>query len=251
MRRPAFAFFLLCLYLPALSAQGVPDQEQAQAYYRDGQYEQAVRVYEGLLEQGYRDARLYYNLGNAYYRLDRRGEAVLAYERARRLDPSDTDIRHNLELIRARMPEPVNPVPAFFLKRWWESLRDAASPTTWGIVVVVLLWLGVGGMTLWLRGASRSHRKWGFVCGVIFLAGSLLPFFLAADRQANLRRSGQAVVMTGEIRLRSAPEETSQSVRNLYEGMVLDLLDVIGDWYKVRLADGEQGWVQMSAVEEI
>ncbi len=239
-------------YAWTLSAQS-PEARLANARqaYEGKRYAESAEIYEALLTEGYRDATLYYNLGNAYFRLDSLARARLAYERARLLSPGDEDTARNLDVLAERLPDQFEAIPAFFLRRWWEGLRDSLSSDTWAVLALMLVWLGVAGLILWLRGKERRHRQWGFLLGWIFLLLSLLPYFLASGREAVLRNSGAAVIMVEKVFLRSAPEVESRSLMPLHAGTKVELMDRISDWHKVHLPDGEQGWLPAASLETI
>ena len=71
---------------------------EADSAYVQERYEQAISLYDKLLETG-ASASVYYNLGNAYYRIGDMAHAILAYERAYLMEPGDADIRFNLQLL--------------------------------------------------------------------------------------------------------------------------------------------------------
>ncbi|HZE89941.1 MAG TPA: tetratricopeptide repeat protein, partial [Verrucomicrobiae bacterium] len=79
------------------------------AAYERGAYLEAITIYQELEHEGVGSAALEYNLGNALFKAGRLGPAILAYERAARLDPKDADARANLEYLRTltidRIPE--------------------------------------------------------------------------------------------------------------------------------------------------
>jgi len=251
-----YFLFMLCLLAAVLPAPAQPAEaerllEAANEAYRQRQYADAIEDYEALLREGYRSEALHYNLGNSYYRDGQRGKAILHYERARMLDPSDADIRHNLTVARVDLVDDLEPLPAFFLYRWWDGLRQFLSPTGWSIIGILFLWAGAAGLGFWRMAPQRRHRKWGFVAGLSLLLLSILPFALAASRQSQLLDSGLAVILSEKTTLRSAPDALSQEVLPLHEGLTVELLDRIGDWYKVRLPDGEQGWLPMDDLEKV
>ena len=116
---------------------------------------------------------------------------------------------------------------------------------------MIFFWLGMGGLMLWLAGRSRQQKKTGFIFGLLLITISLLPFYLAFDRKKQESNSGLAVIMAAEVNLRSAPDESSAAVLLLHEGTSVDLTDQIGEWYKVELQNGEQGWLPKRKLEKI
>lgn len=233
------------------AAEPTAQLASANQAYQKNDFATAIKGYELLLQQGYRSEALYYNLGNSYYRTNDLGKAVLNYERALLLDPNDADTKHNLQLVQSQLPDEIDPLPDFFLTKWWNGLAGLWSAQVWSILALILLWAGIVGLTLWLLGRVRLHKKIGFIAGSSLLIISLLAFALANNRTKNIQNSGRAVVLQREIVMRSAPDSESKEVMKLHAGETLKLLDQIGDWYKVSLRNGEQGWLPDQSFERI
>lgn len=231
-----------------------PAEQQLQAAneaYRAGNFEEAATQYEAILKEGYRSEALYYNLANSYFRLGEQGRAVLNYERALMLDPTDADTRHNLEVVRSRLQDEIEVLPEFFLAKWWRNITLSFSARSWSVFALVFLWLGITGLSLWLLGKRRQLKKIGFTAGVILLIISFLSFFFANNHQQLDENSSRAVILQTEVPMRSAPDLQSQVVLDLHEGTTIRILDKIGDWYKVALLNGEEGWLPEGAFEKI
>ncbi|MCX7611347.1 MAG: tetratricopeptide repeat protein, partial [Ignavibacterium sp.] len=89
-----------------------------------GEYQKSIELYEKLISEGYNDATLFYNLGNAYYRIGKIGQAILYYEKAKALNPSDEDIIHNLNFVKLQTKDKIEKLPRFFIFEWWESILN-------------------------------------------------------------------------------------------------------------------------------
>lgn len=225
--------------------------EAANEKYQAGDFDAAIQQYEQLIAEGYLVAELHYNLGSAYFRKNDLTNAVLHFEKAAVLNPGDSNTEYNLELVKSKLPDQFEVIPDFFMSRWRNSLQDLFRPNTWGILGLLLLWTGIAGLIVWFKGNSRELRKQGFTAGILLLIVSLLPFFLgfgAAKKRANSQR---AVVMVSETPLKSAPDELSEEVLLLHGGTTLSILDQIGDWKKIRLSNGEEGWLETTSLEVI
>lgn len=245
---------LICLCGPLVHLNGQTPAERmlaANDAFQSKQYKSAVEMFETLREDGYSSAILYYNLGNSYYRLDDLALAILNYERALLLKPHDRDTRHNLEVARQQLQDDLEVLPEFFLWRWWRGLAFTFSSTLWSVIGIGLLWLGIAGLVLWLFAKEREQKVKGFVAGLTLLTLCILPFSLATSRINMQESSRMAILMTSEAVLRSAPDSESTEILTIHEGLKVDLLDQISDWYKVRLQNGEEGWLPQSTVEEI
>ncbi len=242
----------LCVWNFLLHAAAPTAQlASANATYQNNEYASAIQQYEAILQNGYHSEALYYNLGNSYYRTKDFARAVLNYERALLIDPNDADTRHNLHVLRAQLPDDIQALPAFFLSRWWNSIGAWFSTNYWAMIAVVLLWLGLAGLTLWLLGNVRLYKKIGFIGGVSLLLLSILAFMLANTRNVAIQNSQRAIVMEKEVVLRSAPDAQSKAVFDLHAGATVRLLDQIGAWHKVALQNGEQGWLPDTSFEKI
>lgn len=219
--------------------------------YQAKSYEQAVENYESVLAQGLVSTELHYNLGNAYYRNEQLGKAILHYEKALILSPNDADIKKNLAIAEQQKQDEISTLPPFFLTQWWNSLSSTFSSTVWAILTILFLWGSALGWALWIMGKTRESRKKGFTTGIVILILTLLPLSLAWNRLQQETNSQQAIITAKETVLRSAPDGESQEIFPLHEGTKVQLLDKIDTWHKVKLGDGEQGWLSEEVVEMI
>jgi len=231
--------------------EGIQQFENANKAYNDKKFDEAIAAYETIIEQGFQSEELYYNLANCYFKKKQTAKAILNYERALIIDPNDEDILHNLNVTRSFLKDDISVIPPFFLARWWGGLRRQLSSTSWGIVGILVLWLGIGGLILWLIGKTRALKKKGFLAGIALVLLSIVPFFLAMNQAKLEKNSSRAIIMKSEIPLRSAPDELSTELILLHEGTKVEILDLIGSWNKVRLENGEQGWLPLDVIEQI
>lgn len=225
--------------------------QSANEAYQAGDFKTAINQYEKLLSDGYQSADLHYNLANAHYRLNQVGKAVLHYEKAALLDPRDEDIQHNLEFVKKSLPDQLDVIPVFFVTRWWNELQKLSSPGGWAVIALLIFWGGIAGWILWLSSKHRKIRKRGFIAGVVLVLLSILPFTIAFNANKKQNNSQRAVVMVNQINLKSAPDEVSENLLELHEGTSLRILDEIGEWKKIRLSNGEEGWLEAKVLAVI
>ncbi|HHH49734.1 MAG TPA: tetratricopeptide repeat protein, partial [Saprospiraceae bacterium] len=219
---------------------------KANEAYKSKEFNKAIDLYESILKEDFQSKELFYNLGNSYFKQDQLGKAVLYFEKALLLDPTDEDIQYNLELVKSFSKDEITVLPPFFLARWWGTLRGLASSTLWSIIALVIFWLGVAGIIVWLIAQEREKKKKGFLIGFLLISLSILPFLLAYDKFNLEKDSNMAIVLAKETALKSAPDIESTELLLIHEGTKLELLDEIGEWSKVRLQNGEQGWLPFS-----
>jgi tetratricopeptide (TPR) repeat protein len=246
--RPAiFAVMVLCtLALRAAS----PAQEAAVAFsaanelYRGLKYEEAARAYERIVANGFESAALHYNLGNAWFKAGNVPAAILNYERAKRLAPGDEDILHNLALANLRIVDRIEPIPRLFFVEWWESLVGAASASAWGTAAIVALWAAVILMAAFRLLRGRLARRATLLPGILALLFALFAFTAGGIQGQRETSESAAILLAATAPVKSAPDGQSTDLFVLHEGVRVDLLDVVGEWRKIRLADGKIGWLQ-------
>ena len=124
-----------------LKAQVLQNQEftKANFYYNESKYDTALVIYEGILKDGFVSAPLLYNIGNTYFKMRNYPMAILNYEKALKLDPTDDDIRQNLVIANALITDKIEPLPVFFLTKWWRNLGNMLTANGWATVTLVIL----------------------------------------------------------------------------------------------------------------
>jgi tetratricopeptide (TPR) repeat protein len=225
--------------------------QNANAAYQAGNFPLAVEQYETILTSGKLfSTELYYNLGNGYFRLNQTGRAILNYERAARLSPTDADIQTNLTVARGRVTDDIEAVSEVFFVKWYRLLRSLLTADAWATFGLFFLWLGGGGFAMWLLGKERQWKKRGFIVGCVALPLSLL-IFLMTNNAAKITEATFGIVMSKETPFRNAPNENAAVTATLHEGIKVEIVDKIGELTKVKLANGEEGWVNAAEVEKI
>ena len=131
------AFFIIYCSVVIASQPG-DTMQKGNTYYREGDYNKAIEEYKKLVDEGYVGTSLFFNLGNANYRIGKIGYSILYYEKALKLSPSDEDVKHNLDFARLSTVDRIQPLPRFFLFDWWEALLGLFSDNGWAYVVFVL-----------------------------------------------------------------------------------------------------------------
>ena len=213
--------------------------------YQAKNYQQAIDAYQKLISDGYRNAAVYYNLGNSYYKTDRISLAILNYERALRLAPSDEDIRFNLKLATQKTVDRITPVPQLSIVSKWQSFISSQCSRTWAIYSVVCVWLALIAFAVYLF--VGSARRIGFFSGATLLLVSLFFFYISYTQSQAEYGAGQAILTATNTYIKSAPDASGTDLFMIHEGVKLNILDRVGEWSKVRLADGKVGWVEQSA----
>ncbi|MBR5856930.1 MAG: tetratricopeptide repeat protein [Bacteroidales bacterium] len=211
--------------------------------YSLGEYTTALDIYNHIEKDGYASAALWYNMGNTCYKLQDDGKAILYYERALKLDPSNGDVKHNLEIARLKILDKIEIVPEFILTTWIKDLRNKMSSDRWawtGIALSVITAL----LLLCFRFAPKtSQRKVAFAFACLSLLMVLVSFGFSASLKANVKSQDSAIVLAPVSNVKSAPNSTGGNLFILHEGTKVEILEHVGGWSRIELSDGRQGWM--------
>jgi tetratricopeptide (TPR) repeat protein len=214
---------------------------RANRLYEAGDYAEALSAYEALVKKGYRGGNLYYNLGNAYFKLDDKGRAILFYEKALKLKPRDQDVASNLEYALSFIEDRIEPAPrSWFVERW----SAAVGYFTLGEIIssaAVTYWLLCAALVILLY-ARAWRRPLVRIVGVLILV--LAVMISGAFYRAWMLGQAGAVVISKEARVRYGPSDKDVTAFVLHEGAVVEIENRKGDWYQVSLPDGKAGWVE-------
>lgn len=211
--------------------------------YSLGEYENAFKIYKEIEKEGFVSARLWYNMGNACYKLQHDGMAILYYERALKLDPSNTDIKNNLEIARLKTLDKIESVPEFILTTWVKDLRNTMSSNKWAWFGISMLVVTMILLLLFRHAPSIGQRKLSFVFACIFLVIVIISFIFSLNLKGNAERTDTAIVLTPVTNVKSAPNSTGGNLFILHEGTKVEVLEKAGQWSKIELTDGRQGWM--------
>lgn len=235
--------------------EGKPAQDtlwaQANAAYSNGQFRLAVQLYEELLRQGVHSSKLYYNLGNSWFKQERMGKAILNYSRALLLDPTDEDTQYNLDMANVRIVDKIDSVPEFFLKTWFRKLGQNFSSDTWAVMGLVFLGITFAAVILWLLAATLPLRKLGFYGGIVALLLCIVSTLYAQNQRTRLLHSDEAIVMNLVAPVKSSPGAGSKDIFVLHEGTKVRMLEQLDGWTEIILSDGNKGWIASNAIEAV
>ena len=252
-KKKAFLFLplLFCLsffFSAQLSAQTKSDVDNL---YQKGNYVQAVKGYEKLLKQG-ESAALYYNLGNCYYRLDNIPHAVLSYERAQRLAPSDEDIRFNLQLAQSKTIDNLTPESEMIFVTWYKALVNLFSIDSWAYLSLVCLFISIVALVVYLFVDIEILRKLSKIVLPLFFFFFLINTFFAIQQVYLLDSETHGIIMAPSAVVRKMPDQKSADSFILHEGSKVRIIDnSMSQWTEIKLSDGRQGWIKADNVEAI
>ena len=234
--------------LPLAHAQDADGKfKDANTSYRTGDFEKAAKLYRELTLEHPKAAVFFYDLGNAYVKLGKLSEAILAYEKALRLSPRDKDARHNLSYAHGLLEYRVEDNRNWYLKAADAVLsRYTQREINFGALAVVFIFL-MSGMLFFIFRQNvfwDSGRKF-LIVFVILFAG------VAFWKHVQTDMISDAIVMEKECEVRYGPSEHDQVAFRVGEGIKASIMDRREDWSRVLLTNGESGWIRNSAISEV
>jgi tetratricopeptide (TPR) repeat protein len=244
---------LLVLVLPAsvlfCSQDNASLYNSANELYAEGKYQEALDTYQNVLERGVKNPALYYNTANTYFKLGKIGYARLFYERALLLAPFDRDVRNNMQYLSESMKERIVPL---YSESFFKNVSNITSYSTLRMMTFIeIFFLAVFAATahiyLLVPSVRDRVRRWVYTTGIIFvlLLSGIVSYRLYTKKHPH------GVVTEKSIEVLSAPVGESEVIFVLFEGTKASLKENRGDWIRIWIADGREGWIQKDRIDFI
>jgi tetratricopeptide (TPR) repeat protein len=215
-------------------------------------YEKAIEAYEiHLAKSNHSKFEACHNLGNAYYRVDNYAKAILNYERALLIEPNNERLQHNLDVVNQKIEDQFAKAESFFLVKWWTNWRNLFSVLNWSIFAILMSFGGAIGLRFLLIGENFKAQRNGLLLGFIALIFMILFSLTAWQRSVVMKKPKTAILINKEIDLKTAADKESPTIFILHSGTKIRLIDELGDWRKVRLPNGDLGWLEKGSFESI
>ncbi len=220
-------------------------------FYAQNDFQTAAGVYEKLLKQG-ESSIVYYNLGNCYYRLNMPAKALLNYERAALLDPSDKDMRANIDFVEHQLLKQTSRPTQFFFVKWWKDLRSCMTLHAWTVTGITTFILFLSFLFLYLFTRTITLRKAGFFGALLFLFACCITNLFAYQQYRALTQRDAALILISGTVVRSAPTDSGTELTTLPLGLKVIVTDhTMTDWKEIEFDNGKIGWIKTESLELI
>lgn len=224
----------------------------ADSAYIKADYLTAIRMYEEILKDKGFSAGLYMNMGNAYYKIDEIAKAILNYERAYLLDPSDSNIKFNLELARTKTVDRVVPINQLFLIVWVNKLVPVLNTNQWSVMIIIFFIVSLLSLAVYFFTKRRTIKKISFYFLSVFFVFSILSYIFASTQMNSLKHRDTAIIMSPSVTVKSTPSDSGTELFIIHEGRKVKILDnSMKEWVEIELEDGNTGWIQVKDMEII
>ena len=225
--------------------------DSANAAYSKGDYFKAIKLYDSVLNNSTVAPEIYFNLGNAYYKTNNIGYAILNYERAKKLAPDDEDIIVNLKLANQKTEDKIEAAPQLFLTTWKNGIVDLMSEKIWSELCIVLIVFSLILFAVYIFSANRSVKQIGFFGGSILILTSIIIFFIAQHKYELTKNSESAIITVPTVTVTGSPNEKGTKLFILHEGTKVNITEDEGDWTEIKIVNGNVGWVPSKSLSAI
>ena len=229
-------------------------KELGDSAYAASQFADAITIYETVMAEQGASLPLYYNLGNAYYRTNQLGKAILNYERALRIDANDEDVKANLEFVQNRIVDSVPQDEVPFYKEWGNAVSSLFSKDTWGVIGIVAFVIMLGTVFFLI---FRNNAR-GILLGIAIAIACLVVTIVANMSASSLGNKGNAmpegVILDEMVLVKSSPDSSGTELTKIHEGLKVTIIDsTLADWVKIEANNGNRvvGWIKTKSMERI
>ncbi len=215
--------------------------------FEEAKYDDAIALYESILQTGLKSPELHLNLGNAYAKTNKVGNAVLHYEKGLKFNANHPSLLKNLSLIKKRVDSEIFEVQAFWPVRVWRNFVGLASSNVWAIIQLLILaaLVFIWGARMFNR-LAWSDQRYRLITRALILDAILIGLVLYAS--INYSKSDVFAIVLEEIQLMSGPDDRSNSGTNIVPGEKIKILDDFGEWKKVELLNQDEGFVKLDKI---
>ena len=225
--------------------------EKGNALYAKGNYSEAVDAYNNVLQNNKHSSELYFNLGNAYYNLNKVAPAIYYYEKALILNPSDKASLNNLKFANKRTIDEIKVIPKVGFAKLVRDFTGIYHYNTWAWITVTL---GSVFLLLFIGYYFSQIAVWKriFFLGMFLsIVVMLITISSGIFEKKYFDTEKPAIIFAEMTNLKSEPRNGGKPLLLLHEGTKVYVKEVIGQWKKVHLTDGMEGWIDSSAVKEV
>ena len=219
--------------------------------YNAADYENAISLYEQTIKMGKHSAELYYNLGNANYRLNKVAESIYYFEKAKLMRPKDKDILTNSAFANNMTIDAIEKIPISQIDQIKKIIIEIFSFEIWTYFTLILLWIFTILFLGYLFFIRTILKRRFFFSSLGILLLFIFSFSITYSIDQNEKNRKFAILFSKQIDIWSEPNQQGDRLFVLHEGTKVQLLDSLEEWQKIRIANGSEGWIKEALFKKI
>ncbi|MDT0294503.1 tetratricopeptide repeat protein [Mesonia ostreae] len=225
--------------------------EKATQDYANGNYEAAISKYEQILDGEQESVALYYNLGNAHYKLDHIAPSIFYYEKALQLSPQNEDVQNNLAFAQQMTIDAIEEAAPMGFNKLKSNTIGKLSSETWAKIAVVGVFIFVVFFIWYYFSVGTATKRLLFSVAVIGVILFISSFSFAFIQQQDALQERYGIIFSEEASVKAEPNPKASEAFLLHEGTKIKLLDGFNGFYKLEIGDGRQGWLKQEFVKAL
>ena len=245
-------FLFILLITSGLSAQKADSLFiKANRLYQIEKYNEALEIYKEIEGNRAQSDKLFYNIANANYKLNRVASAIYYYEKALLINPNNADAKFNLRFAKQMAIDNIEPLPKTLSQKFSLSIIQKLSYNNWAWLAVSLSLLFAILFLLYHFSYSSGRKRFYFVSSIISVFLVLITTLFAYQNYNIVKTNKPAIVFAQQTAIKSAPTMSSEVSFELHEGTKVQILESLDNWKKIKIADGKIGWIISNDLKEL
>jgi tetratricopeptide (TPR) repeat protein len=246
-----YNYLLIVLFSCSVLAQGDDTFEKANSAYADDEFEQAVKLYDSVLADGFVSAELYFNLGNAYFKQNDLANAIYHYEKALQYNPSDQDIQENLEIANTQTIDKIEDVPESNLNSLIYNITHAMTLNSWGWLSIILSVLFGVFMVLYFRSSATKGKRRNFSIAILLVVLAAASLLFGRFQNELQEEQSYAIIFENQLPAHVEPNPRSDVNFELNQGTKVSLGSTFREYTQIELPDGSKGWIKTLSFKKL
>lgn len=242
------------MLLSATTVQAQSNKElfdKANELYRINKYTEAIKIYEQIENNGAISSELYFNLGNAYYKINSVAPSIYNYEKALQLNPLNLDATTNLAFAKRMTLDHIEALPKTLFQKLEANYIQQLSFNQWAYAAVVCSFLTAVFFLLFYFSFSPSKKRIYFITSILSGIGLFIVLIFAFKGYRNNLSKIEAIIFEEKTSVKNAPTKYSEEIFELHEGTKVLVLDTVESWKKIKIDDGKTGWISKDELKEL
>jgi tetratricopeptide (TPR) repeat protein len=243
---------LLFLISNIVSAQTADELfASANNLYKDGKYQEAIKLYQKIESSKNVSSELYFNLGNSFSKLNKIAPSIYNYEKALQLNPLNEDAQNNLIIIKRLTLDRIEKLPTSIFQKINKNFFQKFSYNTWAVFSIILSFLASLLFLCYYFYFTPSKKRLFFTTSVLTFLMLIVTLTITYTQYNQSKNTIEAIVFSEKIKVKNAPTKDADKLFTLHEGTKVNVLDIVDEWKKIKLADGKTGWVLTKKLKEL